>query len=325
MVYFSLVIPVKSINPYVRQNVCHILQLRRPDWELIILPDSEEETEWGDSRIKIISSGRVGPAKKRDMGAAVAKGEVLVFLDDDSYPAADFLDVAARYFSDLGTVAIGGPGVTPRENSFFQKVSGAVFLSKFSGGSPERYLPIGAVREVDDWPSVNLLVRKTVFLDVGGFDIDYWPGEDTKFCLDLFKETGKKIQYVPELIVWHHRRIGILSHLKQVGGYGLHRGFFAKRYPETSRRLRYFLPSMFSVFFILSLTLLPHFEFARPFFQVMWFVYGLALSKSWVDIFSVEGFFVATAALPLIFLTHLWYGIRFCRGFFLKKLVSKLR
>src|SRR5262249_11500155 len=129
------------------------------------------------------------------------------------------------------------------------------FLSRFSGGSPERYVPMGEVREVQDWPSVNLMVRRADFVSVGGFNCAYWPGEDTKLCLQLVK-TGEKILYNPCLIVWHHRRAGLGAHLKQVGAYGLHRGYFAKHFPETSFKFGYFVPSLFLVFTLFTLAAL---------------------------------------------------------------------
>src|SRR5262245_58252117 len=162
-------------------------------------------SEWDDGRIRIVASGRVGPAAKRDLAAGMAQGAILVFLDDDSYPAEDLLDVALPFFEDPGVAAIGGPALTPPEDGFWQRVSGAVFLSRLSGGAPERYIPSGSVRTVRDWPSVNFMVRRSDFLAIGGFDTAFWPGEDTKLCLDLTR-GGRSILYVPQLIVWHHRR-----------------------------------------------------------------------------------------------------------------------
>ena len=136
--FFTIIIPVKAINDYVRETVPHIQTLIGASWELIILPNKPDLDEWHDPRIQIIASGQVGPAKKRDMGATQARGEILVFLDDDSYPKLDLLKVARPYFNDNNIVALGGPAITPPHDNFGQKVSGAVFLSKFSGGSPER-------------------------------------------------------------------------------------------------------------------------------------------------------------------------------------------
>jgi GT2 family glycosyltransferase len=323
---FSIIIPVKSINDYVRETVPHIQRLAGPEWELMVIPNEVELNEWSaDCRVRVFPSGRVGPAAKRDMGAAQACGEVLVFLDDDSYPEPNLLVVATRYFSDPEVVALGGPGITPPSDTFWQKVSGAVFLSRFTGGAPERYVPVGTARQMDDWPSVNLLVRRETFLAVGGFDCKYWPGEDTKLCLKL-KQTGKKLIYVPEMAVWHHRRAGLRAHLKQVGAYGLHRGYFARHYPETSFRLKYFVPTAFAFFVLLSLAA---FWISTPHAELLtfgWGLYGIALLAGLLGIMKYERPPVAFASLVYVPITHFYYGVQFIRGFFKQdELVSRLR
>ena len=327
MIKFSIIIPVKVINDYVRETVPYIQSLDRNDWELIILPNELGRNEWGDERIQIVSSGRVGPAAKRDMGAKLAQGEILVFLDDDSYPSPNLLSVASPYFESRDVVAIGGPAITPSTDSFWQKVSGAVFLSKLSGGCPERYLSIGESKEIDDWPSVNFMVRREEFMQIGGFDSPYWPGEDTKLCHDLLQKTDKKILYVPHLIVWHHRRSGLRAHLKQIGAYGLHRGYFARVYPKNSCKLLYFVPTFFLVFALVSLDYLitKPLNYEGGLLCVGWIAYVLGLIKAYKDIKKVESSSIAFAAIPYIFLTHIWYGAKFAQGLFTPYLVSKLR
>lgn len=323
---FTIIIPVKAINDYVRETVPYIQRLNGPEWELFVLPNEEEPHEWqNDDRIRVIPSGRVGPADKRDIGAKLANGDVLVFLDDDSYPEQDLLEIASHHFSKPEVVALGGPGVTPPSDSFWQRVSGAVFLSRYTGGAPERYVPVGVAREMDDWPSVNLMVRRDIFLAVGGFDCKYWPGEDTKLCLKL-KQTGKKLLYIPEMVVWHHRRVGLRAHLKQIGAYGLHRGYFARHYPETSFRLKYFAPTAFAVFVLLSLAApgLPNPPTELLIFG--WSVYGIALLAGLFGIMKYERRLVALAALVYVPVTHFYYGIQFVRGYFKPgELVSQLR
>ena len=326
MVMFSIIIPVKSINDYVRETVPHIQRLAGPQWELMVIPNEEEPNEWpGDGRVRVFPSGRVGPGAKRDMGAAQACGEVLVFLDDDSYPEPNLLEVATRYFYDPEVIALGGPGITPPSDAFWQRVSGAVFLSRFTGGAPERYVPVGIARQMDDWPSVNLLVRREVFLAVGGFDCKYWPGEDTRLCLKL-KQTGKKLMYAPEMSVWHHRRAGLRAHLKQIGAYGLHRGYFARHYPETSFRPKYFVPSVFAIFVLMSLAA---FLIPTPAFELFifgWGLYGIALLAGLVGIMKYERPSVAFASLVYVPITHFYYGVQFIRGYFKQdELVSRLR
>lgn len=326
VIKYSIIIPVKSINHYVYETISSIDKINRDDLEVIVLPNFIESTSLKSKKLKFFATGKVGPAKKRDIAAAQSRGEILVFLDDDSFPKVDFLEYADTFFQDEGVVAIGGPGVTPLEASFFERTSGAVFLSKFTGGAPERYVPSGQVREVDDWPSVNLMVRKKEFLDIGGFDTQYWPGEDSKLCLDLIANTKKKILYVPNMVVWHHRRGSLYEHLKQVSGYGLHRGFFAKMGDKNSMRIKYFIPSIFvSLLFIAILFNLLDIRFAQEFLILLLTTYVAVLIFGYRDIRKYENRAVSSLALCYVFLTHCVYGLSFINGYFKKKLISRLR
>jgi len=325
---FSIIIPVKSINDYVRETVPYIQALTGHEWELFIIPNNVEENEWPkDERISIIDSGRVGPADKRDLGAQKASGNILVFLDDDSYPDINFLKIANNYFLDSEIIAIGGPAITPKDDSFWQHVSGAVFLGRLTGGFPERYVPFGPPKEIDDWPTVNLMVRREVFLSVGGFDCNYWPGDDTFLCFKL-KKTGKKMMYVPKMVVWHHRRAGFFLHLKQVGSYGLHRGYFARHYPETSFRLKFLVPSALLFFVFVSFFVAFWSQNTFLFWLILlgWLTYILALISALFDSIKHESFLVSLVTLLYLPPTHLYYGFNFMMGFLRKgKLVSKLR
>ena len=322
--FVSIIIPLVGINDYFLESYPHLLNLDYKHYEIIVLPDNSVSQDFPG--IKIIPTGKVSPAVKRDIGAENAKGELLFFLDDDSYPQTDWIDKALPYFNDLSVGAVGGPAITPPNDSFLQKISGAVFLTKVGGGIPERYYPIGKVKEIDDWPSVNLIVRKDLFIKIGGFKSEYWPGEDTKLCLEIIKEGGN-ILYTPDVIVWHHRRSGLLRHLKQVGNYGLHRGFFAKKYPETSFKLLYFIPSFFMLYLCIFIVALLLNNSMALYLMPVFVLYLCALIYAFFDINKkIKDFKVSLSSLYYIFLTHIWYGIRFIYGFvFVRELKSKLR
>ncbi len=324
---FSIIIPFKSWSADLDECLEHIRRLAFKHYEVILLPDGPTVVpqSFSDLPIQLLPTGEVNPAIKRDRGAEQAKGEFLAFIDDDAYPQSDWLDVANNTFRARDAVgAIGGPAITPKNDPFWARVSGAVFLSPASGGNPERYIPCPPGHTVDDWPSVNLIVRKDLFLKAGGFDSDYWPGEDTLFCMKLVETTGTRIVYVPDLIVWHHRRSGLPKHLRQVGNYGRHRGFFAKRYPKTSRRLKYFIPALWVGFVVVGLVLSMLSKWAGLLYVAGWALYLAALAVSWKDIRRHETLSVAAGALPYIVLTHIWYGVRFVQGFTLNELKSSL-
>jgi cellulose synthase/poly-beta-1,6-N-acetylglucosamine synthase-like glycosyltransferase len=325
MIKYSFIIPVKEINNYIREAIFKILAIKRDDYEIIVYPDQASGEEWDKARQ--IATGHCGPAVKRNLAIKDAVGEILIFIDDDAYPRADFLDILNNVFSDIKVLAVGGPAVTPPEDGFWQKVSGAVSLSFFSGGNPERFAPVGAKKFVADWPSVNFSIRKEIFIELNGFAGEFWPGEDTKLCRDLIEKYPQSILYNPALIAFHHRRASLSAHLKQNAGYGLHRGYFAKRYPETSLKLKYFLPAFFLLFVILGAVLSFFNILFLKLYLLGWLVYLLALLKAVFDIRRYEkNPLIILHALHYIFLTHIVYGFNFIRGLvFTKELKSKLR
>jgi len=325
----SIIIPFQTVTSYLYETLEHIGQLQGPIFEVILLPDEPipaEEIGGLTYPFQIIPTWTVSPAVKRDMGARASNGEFLAFIDDDAYPAVDWLEKVLPHFQDKAIAAVGGPQITPPEDGFWQQVSGATFLSPLNGKAVCRYWPCNKRFFVEDWPSVNLIVRKEDFLAIGGFDTNFWPGEDTKLCLDLVTKLHKKILYEPEAKVYHHRRAGFLRHMKQVGNYGLHRGFFAKQFPKTSFKISYFLPTCFSLLACLSSTVLLLGGFGADLFFVFWISYLLALAVSTLMIYNNLGNLkIALATAPYLFGTHLWYGWRFLKGFvFTRDLRSKL-
>lgn len=350
----SVIVPVKEINDYIRQAAVRHLALDYPDFEVLVLPDHAKGGYFGP-KVRIISTyPQTGPADKRDRGAKEAEGEILAFIDDDAYPHKAWLENAVGYFADDRVAAVCGPGVTPEEDTVWQKASGWVQASKLGGGNyTYRFMP-HEKREVDDYPSMNFIVRKLDFEAVGGFDSHFWPGEDTKLCLDLTQKLGKKIIYDPDILVYHHRRPLFRPHLNQIGRYGLHRGHFARILPQTSRRFSYFIPSFFTLFIFLFaplLFILNRFEsvgsqgqVAGAFAGFPWYQIGLLqLMQPYTSFLNLTvlllglyiGFLLLTAfwvcakerdwrvaalVIPGIFLTHVWYGLRFIQGFFSKGL-----
>jgi len=316
----SVIIPVREINDYIRESIPYILKQTRQDFEIIIFPDSTCENEFEKTRI--IPTGPVGPAEKRDLAIKYAEGEILAFLDDDAFPAKDWLKNALINFEKAEIAAVGGPAVTPENDNIWQKASGTIFETLMGGSKYSfRYVP-GKKKFVDDFPSVNLLVRKNIFEKVGGFDSHYWPGEDTKLCLDITKKLGLKIIYDPEVLVWHHRRELFIPHLKQIGNYALHRGKFAKEFPETSFRLSYFIPSIFLIFLIAGgIISYPGSPFNFPFSSEVYLtiiVFYIILVL--IDVMRLKNFKLFPLVCAGIFSTHLWYGFMFIIGLIKKDL-----
>ena len=314
---FSIIIPVKAINDFILESVPRILAIDYVDFEVLVLPNELPSADLPSflhhDKVRLIPTGKVSPAVKRDLGAAQSRYEFLAFIDDDAYPDPHWLKEAEKHFENPEIAAIGGPAMTPPNSNLLEQASGLFYETLTGGGGMAyRYLPVNKEFFVDDFPTVNLLVRKAVFTAVGGFDSAFWPGEDTKFCHDLVK-AGYKIRYVPTVLVWHHRRSVFRGHLKQIGGYGRHRGYFARILPRTSRRLVYFIPSLF----VLGHVTLAFLSLLWEPFMWLW-VWLTAFYLALVSLDVVMrtrhvGLFMLT--FLVIPASHVTYGIMFLRGF----------
>src|SRR5215831_2559916 len=95
-VRFSIVIPLHRDNPSFRRCLRGCLELDHPDLEVVVVSDRPVDLP-EDPRVVAVVSGREGdssPAEKRDLALAHATGDAIAYLDDDAYPAADWLRVA---------------------------------------------------------------------------------------------------------------------------------------------------------------------------------------------------------------------------------------
>ncbi len=304
----SIIIPVREVNDYIREAMEYYSRIEYDNFEILIFPDYESTEKFPKTRI--IPSGEVGPAEKRDLSLKYAEGELFAFIDDDAYPREDWLINAVKYFDDPDVGAVGGPAVTSEHDNIWQRASGKVYESFLcSGEYTYRYLP-KKEREVDDLPSVNLIVRRDVFEEVGGYASGFYPGEDTKLCLAII-EKEKKIIYSPDVLVYHHRRGLFRQHLRQVTRYAKHRGYFAKKFPQTSCKPAYFIPSLF----VIGLVAGPLLSCLIP---ALWYVYAgvlaLYLLLLLISIHKPDSLGVWALTVLGILFTNVGYGVYFIRG-----------
>lgn len=282
-------------------------------WEAIVLPDAAPAAPVSaDPRVRTIPTGKVRPAEKRNAGIREANGEIIAFIDDDAYPEPHWLEYAVKYFGEEGVGAVGGPGVTPPNDSFLARMGGRVYDNPLvSGNYRYRYKAGGVRRDVDDYPSCNLFVRKSLLDSFGGYRTDFWPGEDTLLCKDIV-DSGSRIVYDPWIVVYHHRRALFGPHLRQLGRYAFHRGYFTKRYPSNSAHLSYFVPSAFVLahFAAAAVLLSPSPFVAKAAAVAPFAVYAALVVVSTISLNPLKWALAAAG----VYATHVVYGIRFLHG-----------
>ena len=310
----SIIIPCKEIDSYAKECVDYCKQLNYESFKIVLLPD-DTSTEIED--VKVISTGPITPGAKRNIGIANSNGVLCAFLDSDAYPREDWLQNAAKYFEDPDVIAVGGPGLTPDEDPFMQRAGGFVLSSFMVGNLSKRYTS-KLVSESDDIHSCNLFVRRSVLLDVGGWDEKYWPGEDTLMSMAI-NRLGKKMIEAPDVVVYHHRRPLFGQHINQISKFGVHRGFFVKKYKGNSLKLQYFLPSALVLLGFAGGLLSMFNKLIYPIFMMVFVVYlVLCLIVSFVVVNDLK--MIPVVWLGII-LTHVSYGVSFMIGLFKRDLM----
>jgi len=207
------------------ENLCRCLAsleetLPHPfDGEVIVVDDaSGPQTrgildEWEQSgsrlnpRVERNPSNR-GFVESCNRGAAVARGDIIVFLNDDTVPQFGWLSALLRIFrTHPGTGAVGGKLLYP--DGRLQEAGGVIYSdgsgANFGHGDHHVDDPLyGYVREVDYCSAALLATPRDLFAEMGGFDERYRPAyyEDTDYCFAL-RDRGYKVYYQPESVVVH--------------------------------------------------------------------------------------------------------------------------
>ena len=173
------------------------------DYELILIDngsgDATHDLEGPD--IVIRNAENLGFARACNQGAALASGDVLIFLNNDTEPCPGWLKPLLDALK-APNVAVAGSMLTYPDG----RVQHAGVGLRGSGRTYEAFnmtdpRPFGDVAAVT---GACLAIRREIFNDLGRFDEGYWNGyEDVDLCLRV-REAGYRIVYDPDSIVIHH-------------------------------------------------------------------------------------------------------------------------
>lgn len=233
-------VAVNFNTPFLVERFLNNLYNAYDNLEVIFVNNSPDD---GSSQIvkdkfpltKLIELKNPGLSVGYNVGANGLTSKYILFVGTDAFPEKKAIEGTVEYMenhSDVGAVTTtlvlengdidldahrGFPTVL---NSFF-KFSGlykvfpksGYFNSYFLGDRVESTVP----HEIDAGISHFLLVRRSVFDAINGFDADFFLyGEDIDFCYRV-KELGYKIVYLPQFKTLHIKgaSIGTRKHNKK--------------------------------------------------------------------------------------------------------------
>lgn len=202
---------------------------REPGDELLLVDNSPVPIvpgmaeKWPEVRVLVASQER-SSYHARNVGAAAARGDWLLFIDADTWPDPDLL---AAYLDgevapDVGAVAgqvTGDPGQ----------------MSVFARYQRERgHLELRSHEQAANRPSAvtaNLLVRADAWRSVGGFAEGVRSGGDRDFTWRL-QDAGWRLEQRPQAVVAHRHRENLRSFAAVTARYGAGRAWLERRYPQ---------------------------------------------------------------------------------------------
>jgi GT2 family glycosyltransferase len=190
-------------------------RLDYPDYEVVVVDDgSTDSVPEIVARFPDVTTVRQpnrGLSAARNAGVQAATGEILAYTDDDCFVDPDWLTHLVYQLERTGAAGVGGPNLTPEDGRLAACVAA-------SPGQPTHVLVSDQVAE--HIPGCNMAFRKDALLAVNGCDPLYRKaGDDVDLCWRL-QDAGYWMTFAPGAFVWHHRRQGPRSYLKQQRGYG---------------------------------------------------------------------------------------------------------
>ncbi len=149
-------------------------------------------------------------SQNNNFAAKEARGKYLCLLRDDTTVTKDWLKKLFIIIEKNPTIGVVG-------NRHIDPQSGKITHAGMALTSEGKPWPLYHRRPADFWPALIdqefqivkgtcLLVRKQLFLELGGFDTDFEDGcyEDMDLCLRV-RQRGYKCFYAAESVIYHPR------------------------------------------------------------------------------------------------------------------------
>jgi len=171
-----------------------------------------------------------GVAKSRNTGTEAASHDLIAYIDSDCVATTTWLTELVPLMQDSRIAAVGGMIRGYEHHTMLGRYED-VCSSLYMGTRSQQVRLEGPLTYL---PTANLLVRRSVWQDIGGF-APLTQGEDVDFCRRVLL-TGAHIRYEPQGVVYHDYRTTMESFLKIRTAYATAEAALLQLHP-TERRI----------------------------------------------------------------------------------------
>ena len=293
-----------------------VLIAARPGQAEIKAVAASRALDYPAGKLEIIVARGQQPSAQRNAALKAAHGDLIYFLDDDSAPDSGNLHRAVSHFNDPKVQMVGGPNLCPADAPPIEQVFALVLASWLAfGPSRARYAAVGQVRETSEKELIlcNLLARRQSMLDLGGFNEALYPNEENAL-MDELQKRGDKLIYDPQLIVHRRPRSNLKAFARMLMTYGRGRAEQFRVNPTPGSALN-FVPPLFCLYLLALPFVLALIALAKLYLMPL-LAYALAVLAQAAALAAGGKLLRSLAAIPLIVLTHILYGLGFWRGLF---------
>lgn len=221
MLKASIVIPAYQAERTIGQCVESVLKDEYKDFEVIVVDDGSNDgtrralEQIRDTRLKVLANEtNLGAAASRNYGIKEADGELIIFLDSDSYVDSGWIGQHVEAHSEIEAEIIGG-GIVGVHSTAVGKSDG--FCNWFTSipNSKSKYLKSLHL------PANNMSVKRDVVKKIGLLDesIPSAGGEDSEYCYRALK-NGIKIYFKSDLVAYHYDRDDLKTFLDHMEYWG---------------------------------------------------------------------------------------------------------
>ncbi len=213
----SVIIPIYNQVSYTHNCVCAIYDNNDfKDYEIIIADDNSTENtdilrQSFENIVIIRNETNFGFLRNCNNAATNAKGEYLVFLNNDTQVQKDWLAELLFVFENYKDVGlVGSKLIYP--NGQLQEAGGIVWQDGSAWNYGNRQHPqkpeFNYVKEVDYISGASIMIPNVLWKELGGFDERFLPAycEDTDICFQL-RDRGYKVIYQPFSVAVHFEGI----------------------------------------------------------------------------------------------------------------------